>query len=355
MMQAQESNGAGDDRIPANVLTGFLGSGKTSLLKRLLASATFLNCAVLINELGEIGLDHQLLDVVDQETVVLSNGCICCGMRSDLAAALLDLNEKRDRGLVPNFDRVVIETTGLADPVAVLNTVFNDAKLRHHFRVATVITTVDAVFGFQQLKEHPESFKQAAVADRIVITKADLAEGTSIGALHAVLSEINPSCLIVTSYNDATESEILVGHDANARSALNEVQHWFFDRPSAIRGRRADTPLFSGRAKPLGPLHAPTIATASLTYDQPLDWTAFGVWLSMLVHGHGEKILRMKGLLNVKGADTPVVVHGVHHLVHPPVHLSAWPSEDRRSRLVLIGDLPPVDQLQKSLELFNRG
>lgn len=353
MISARESAGADAGRIPANVLTGFLGSGKTSLLKRLLASDTFLNCAVLINELGEIGLDHQLLDVVDQETVVLSNGCICCGMRSDLAAALLDLNEKRDRGMVPPFDRIMIETTGLADPVAVVNTVFNDAKLRHHFRVATVITTVDALFGLQQLQEHRESFRQAAIADRIVITKADLADAASVDALHAVLSEINPSCRIVVSYNDATESDILVGHDANANSALNEAQHWFFDRPSPMRGKAAGTSLFSGGARRLGLLHLSTIGTASLTYDRPLNWTAFGVWLSMLVHGHGEKILRMKGLLNVYGADTPVVIHGVHHVIHPPVHLSAWPTEDRRSRLVLIGDLPPVDQLQKSLEVFN--
>src|SRR5690606_35137551 len=190
MTQLQDSGNVPVGRIPANVLTGFLGSGKTSLLKRLLASETFLNCAVLINELGEIGLDHQLLDVVDQETVVLSNGCICCGIRSDLTTALLDLNEKRDRGLVPRFDRIIIETTGLADPVAVVNTVFSDIKLKHHFRVATVITTVDALFGLQQLQEHRESYKQAAIADRIVITKADLAEQEALDALSEALRDI---------------------------------------------------------------------------------------------------------------------------------------------------------------------
>src|SRR5690606_3055492 len=177
-------------------------------------------CAVLINELGEIGLDHHLLDVVDQETVVLSNGCICCGMRSDLAAALLDLNEKRDRGLVPPYNRVILETTGLADPVAVVNTVFSEAKLRHHFRVATIIATVDALFGLRQLAEHRESFQQAAIADRIVITKADLANDGAVDELLAQLESINPSCRIVISRNDASEHDILIGHDTGTPSAL---------------------------------------------------------------------------------------------------------------------------------------
>lgn len=353
MTQAHSAGGQEDRRTPVNILTGFLGSGKTSLLKRLLTSDTFRDCAVLINELGEIGLDHHLLDVVDQETVVLSNGCICCGMRSDLATALLDLNEKRDRSLVPPFNRVLIETTGLADPVAVLNTVFSDAKLRHHFRVATVIVTVDAVFGMRQLSEHRESYQQVAIADRIVITKADLTDDAAVHQLRTMLEDINPSCRIVTSHNDATETDVLIGHDASAPSALTEAKHWFFSKPFKIDGKTAEPSLFSSKSRPLGPLHVSTISTASLTCDKPLDWTAFGIWLSMLVHSHGEKILRMKGLLNVEGSDTPVVVHGVHHLIHPPVHLSAWPTADQRSRLVLIGYLPPVEQLQRSFELFS--
>jgi G3E family GTPase len=353
MSQKSGTGASSDARIPVNVLTGFLGSGKTTLLKRLLSSETFRNCAVLINELGEIGLDHHLLDVVDQETVVLSNGCICCGMRSDLAAALLDLNEKRERGLVPSFNRVMLETTGLADPVAVLNTVFSDAKLRHHFRVATVITTVDAMFGMRQLAEHRESFQQAAIADRVVITKADLADDAVVGELRAALESINPSCRIVISRNDASEHDVLIEDDASAPCALKEATHWFFSKSSGIGGKNAGPSLFGSQSRPLGPMHVSTISTASLMYGQPLDWTAFGVWLSMLVHGHGEKILRMKGLLNIKGSDTPVVVHGVHHLIHPPVHLDAWPTDDRRSRLVLIGNLPPVEQLQRSFEQFN--
>ncbi|MER1967577.1 GTP-binding protein [Castellaniella sp. GW247-6E4] len=339
-------------KIPVNVLTGFLGSGKTSLLRRLLNSAEFSNCAVLINELGEIGLDHELIDVIDQETVVLSSGCICCGIRSDLVDTLLELNEKRDRGLVPAFDRVVLETTGLADPVPVLNTIISDPKLHFHFSVGTIVATVDAVHGMRQLEEHPESVKQAAVTDRLVITKADLVGPGEVESLRSALYGINPSARVITSRNDAGEAEVLMHEDLGVpAAAAHEVGRWFAHEGAPVAAPPISG-LFGGKGRRLGPLHASGIKTASLVFDKPLDWAAFGVWFSMLLHCHGVRILRVKGILNIQGSDLPTVVHGVQHLVHPPSHLQSWPSADRRSRLVLIGELPSTASLQQSLQQF---
>src|SRR5213595_2866619 len=168
---------AAADLIPVNIVTGFLGSGKTTLLRRLLASPELANTAVLVNELGEVGLDHLLLRHVDETTVVLPSGCVCCALRADLTAAIRDLYSKRERGTIPRFDRLAIETTGLADPAPIIFTLLAEPVLRHHFRVGHVVTTVDAVNGARHLAQHPESVKQVAVADRVVLTKTDLAVG----------------------------------------------------------------------------------------------------------------------------------------------------------------------------------
>lgn len=330
-----------DTRRVVNILTGFLGSGKTSLLRRLLNSDAFARCAVLVNEVGDVALDHMLLERIDQETVVLSSGCICCGVRTDMATALLELNARYDRGEIPEFDRVIIETTGLADPVPVINTVFSDPALRHHFRLGSVVTTVDAVHGATQLQQRPESRKQVAVADRIVMTKVDLATDEQVRALALVLAQLNPHCRIVESRNDATEAQVAMAADLSGDGRAYEVGGWRLTTPR----------LFSGEGRALAPLHG-RIDTICLVIDEPLDWVAFGVWFSMLLHRYGAQILRVKGILNLHGVAVPTVVHGVQHLLHPPVHLPAWPDNDRRSRLVLIGELPDRSELERSLSLF---
>jgi G3E family GTPase len=341
-------------RIPINLLTGFLGSGKTTLLKRLLGEPAFAHCAVLINELGEIGLDHRLLEQLDHETVVLQNGCICCSVREDLRQALLDLYDRRERHQVPHFDRIIIESTGLADPVPVLHTIAGDPVLRHHFRLGNVVTTVDAVHALDQFAQQAESRTQAAVADRLVITKADLVDTVQLENVQSALRQINGAAWLAVSRDDAGDAQVLLSEDIDQPAArINEVGRWF--HPASIAGGASNSASAKYRTfgrEPQGP-HRDEISTYSLTFDEPIDWVAFGIWLSMLVHSRGADILRIKGILNVRGSDLPLVIHGVQHLIHEPVHLPAWPDGERRSQLVLIGRLPPQAQVEASLRVFN--
>ncbi|TIX90949.1 GTP-binding protein [Rhizobium sp. P44RR-XXIV] len=329
-----------DGFLPVNLLTGFLGSGKTTLLKRILADEAFADTAVLINEFGEIGLDHDLVESVDGEMVLLRSGCVCCTVRGELAAALKDLYSKRERGLLPPFRRVIIESTGLADPFPVLSTIKADPVLRHHFRAGNVITTVDAVNGVRQLDTYIESNRQAAVADRLVITKTDLADDRATQALEARLRTLNPDAPLVM----ATDADLDLSSLADMREKASPGNNL---SPS---GFYCEEPLQLVSAD--GVPHQATISSIALRVDRPVDWTAFGLWLTMLLNRHGDRVLRVKGILNLKGEERPVAVHGVQHLVHPPVHMEAWPSEDRASRLVFILDGLDGALLKRSFEAF---
>ena len=337
-------------RIPVNVLTGFLGSGKTSLLNRLLRDPLFNNCAVLINEFGDIGIDHHLVDGVDGDMVLLQSGCICCTIRGDLATAMRDLYDRRERGEIPAFVRLVIETTGLADPVPVLSTVMYDRVLQHHFRVGNVVTTVDAVNGAANLGQYPECQKQVAVADRLVITKLDIADAAQTPALCAQLAQVNPSapCLAL----DAVQLDVrnLLGVDAfDMASKSDEVAQWL----QATRQRNYLSLGSTGAQGANANVHRDIVAFA-LDLPEAVDWTVFSVWLSLLIHAHGVQILRVKGLLNVEGSDAPVVVHGVQQLVHPPSHLERWPTDDHSSRLVFIVRGLEPQRIQESLTRYLR-
>ena len=319
--------------IPVNVLTGFLGSGKTSLLNRLLRDPLFSQCAVLINEFGAIGIDHHLVDHIDGDVVLLQSGCICCTIRGDLASALRSLFERRESGLVAPFMRVVIETTGLADPVPVVSTILYDRVLQHHFRMGNVVTTVDALNGSRNLAQYPECLKQAAVADRLVLTKLDLAAPTEVNALVQQLHAINPTADTVRVDSMDLNAAQLLGDDVfDGTHQSQEVHRWLefaHQRQYLSVGRMAS------RSGPDMDRHR-GIQSFVLSLPEAIDWTVFGVWLSLLLHVHGAKVLRIKGLLNVEGADTPVVLHGVQQMVYPPMHLDRWPDDDRQSRLVFI-------------------
>lgn len=338
--------------IPLNVITGFLGSGKTTLLQRLLLSKAFADTAVLVNEFGEVGLDHHLLRRIDDDVVLLQSGCLCCTIRGDLSLAIRDLYARRESGELPPFRRLVIETTGLADPVPVLATVMSEPVIRHHFRLGNVITTVDAVNGGLHLDRQPESVKQVAVADRIVLTKCDIAEPARWRALAERLARINPSAQIVESANSAPDAAMLLGRDIyNQAHKSEEVRQWLAAEQNLTAGHNGMR--HAGHRHNVN-RHDDKISAFCLTYERPIDWTAFGIWLSMLLHAHGDDILRVKGILNVAGASTPVVVHGVQHLVHPPAHLDAWPDADRRSRIVFITRDIPRAAIEHSLDAFNR-
>ena len=333
--------------IPVNVITGFLGSGKTTLLNRLLRSPRLARTAVLVNEFGEVGLDHLLLQAVDADTVILQSGCVCCTIRGDLADAIRNLFSRRERGLIPRFDRLAIETTGLADPAPIIATLLAEPVIRHHFRLGNVIVAVDAINGPLHLAQNPESVKQVAVADRIVLTKTDLAADAEVGALKAALRRLNPTAPMLEAGIDPLEPDDLMAADVYdpARRSL-EVRRWLDEEAhrAAADGHHGHEPN----------RHDRDIRAFCLTFERPLDWTAFGIWLSMLLHAHGERVLRVKGILNVLGLATPVVIHGVQHIIHPPAHLEAWPSADRRSRIVFIVRGLEQKAIEASLAAFHR-
>jgi G3E family GTPase len=325
------------DFTPVTLITGCLGSGKTTLLQRLLLDPALSDTAVLINEFGEIGLDHHLLERIDEAMVMLQSGCVCCTIRGELSTAIKDLHSRRERSLLPPFRRLVIESTGLADPFPILSTVRSDPVLRHHFCLGNVITTVDAVNGARQLDAQPESIKQVAVADRLVLTKTDLATAEVADCLTQRLRHINPGAPLWRGAEDDLDADALLSVDGDG------VEH----RQRADRlGDTGHTPDHHHR-------HADDIRTLALSFDEPVDWTRFGIWLTMLLHRHGDALLRVKGILNVADAETPVAVHAVQHLVHPPRHLGAWPDGDRRSRLVFIArGLDPV-VIERSFRAFS--
>jgi G3E family GTPase len=320
---------------PVNLLTGFLGSGKTTLLQRLLASAELSGTAVLINEFGEVGLDHHLIERIDETVVLLRSGCLCCTIRGELAQAIRDLHSRRERGLVPPFGRLVVESTGLADPFPILSTLKTDPVLRHHFRAGAVITTVDAVNGLSQIENYTESVRQVAVADRLVLTKTDLADEVTVASLLAHLRRINPDAPVIRVGERDLDASILL--DQSGTAADFSTLPMCDDAHDAVPGNS----------------HGERIRSFVVTVDEPIDWTAFGVWLTMLLNRHGDKVLRVKGILNLAGEVAPVAIHGVRYLVHNPVHMAAWPDADRRSRVVFIVDSLDPDLVRRSMAAFN--
>ena len=330
------------DLIPVNVLTGALGSGKTTLLKALLRAPHLAGTMVLVNELGEVGIDHHLVEHASESTLLLENGCLCCAMRDDLKTALKDLHSRRARGEIPRYERVVVETTGIADPVPIAYTLLAEPVLQHHYRLGNVVTVVDAVNAAAQLDRFAESVKQVALADRLVVSKLDIAGPGALAALRPRLVEVNPDApIIAADAPDLDPIALLVAdvHDRQRKSG--EVERWMRST--------GNTAAQGGDHDP----HPTEISACCFTFDAVIDWTAFGVWMSMLLHRHGDRVLRMKGLLNVAGVPGPVLVNGVQHLVHPPAHLDRWPDEDRRSRLVVISSGLDRGEIERSLHAFN--
>ncbi|MET3709965.1 G3E family GTPase [Sphingomonas trueperi] len=348
--------------IPVSVLTGFLGSGKTTLLNLLVRMPELRRALVIINEFGAVGLDHDLIARSNEDMVVeMMGGCLCCTIRGDLRATLRDAPWRFAREGRCWFDRVVIETTGLADPAPILHTLMTDPQLRTLYRLDGVITTVDAFNGMATLDSQEEAVRQAAVADRIVLTKIDLLSSDALREIEARLRAINPAAPIVPVLHGVVEAELLFDAGLyNPETKSLDVQRW-------LQAEAYDTAHEHGRGHGHHDhdhhhhhhhdvnRHDDRIRATCLTFDAPLRAEAFERWIDILTSLKGADILRVKGIVHLRDHPRPVVVHGVQHLFHPPVELDDWPSEDRRTRLVFITRDITADQLRGTLSLMTIG
>lgn len=344
-----------DERIPVTVLTGFLGSGKTTLLQRLLSGEEGAGVAVLMNELGEVSLDHLFVQELTDTTLVLKNGCVCCSIREDLQKGIRELINNRSTGKVPPFNRILIETTGLADPTPIAQTLAGDLMLRRQVRLANVIATVDAIFGAAQIDSHEESLRQAAIADRIVLTKTDIATEEQIENAYTKIHEVNPVAMVLNANTEPNLWPLLFDIDPfDPETKSMEVQNWLSQLPNIRTARtRGRLPAAEHVRHYHEEKHKENdIQTFCIRTETPLNWTAFCIWLSAMIHRHGPKLLRIKGLLNVPGAYGPVVLNTVQSHITPPMHLDEWPSADHSSRIVFIVQGLDPEMIEYSLQRF---
>jgi G3E family GTPase len=326
--------------IPVSVVTGFLGAGKTTLLNRLLREPELDDALVIVNEWGEISLDHLLIEKIDGDVVLLSSGCLCCSLRGDLVDALHDLAARRDAGRIAPFKRIVIETSGLADPAPVLNAIMADQELAFRYRFAGIVTLVDAVNGQATLRNIGESAHQVALADRLAITKSDLLiapdRSAILAALTQALRRMNPGAPILDIAAGEFRAVDLIALDPfDGVDDVAAARQW---RPFG-RIEPAQNAVASDADSSRAERHKPSISAYDLRLSDPVGAPAFALFLDLLRAALGPRLLRIKGLVALaEHPDEPLVVHGVQHIFHPPRRLKAWPDEDRSTRIVLIAD-----------------
>lgn len=325
--------------LPVTVLTGFLGSGKTTLLGKLLEQPEMEGTAVIINEFGEVGLDDLLVLAPQEKPVLLKNGCLCCTVRGDLALALQDLYLKRAQGRYA-FHRVMIETTGLADPAPIVHTLMTDPGICGHYRLEGIVTVVDCANGLGTLDRHPEAAKQAAVADRLLLTKQDISDPGDVARLRARLSHLNAgSIMIDTTKGNVAAGEILGLSLYDPRTKSLDVQKWL--RAEAYQEAHDQDLCHAGDcdhpSHRRGHHHEDSIQSCCMIRDEPVSWAGFSAWMERLIEQRSAELLRVKGIVNIRECSgEPLVIHGVQQIFHPPVRMSAWPSADHRTRIVFI-------------------
>ena len=310
--------------IPLVVLTGFLGAGKTTLLNRLLGDTALSQTLVIINEFGEIPLDHLFVEALSGDMMILSSGCLCCTIRGDLASTLETLVERRKNGEIPHLDRIILETTGLADPAPILQTIMAHPLLLMNFRLGAVVTLLDAVNGLDTLTHHVEARKQVAVADRIVLTKTDLAPTSP--ELMATIASLNPTALVLTAH-EATPAQLLDAGLYNPDTKKPDVRRWL--NAEAIKDHHHH---HHDKNR-----HNAQIRAFCLSSDVCITPASFDIFTELLRAMHGPNLLRVKGIVKMSdNPASPVVIHAVQHIFHPPVRLGQWPDDDHRTRIVFI-------------------
>jgi G3E family GTPase len=311
------------ERTPVSLVTGFLGSGKTTLLNGLLRDPRMRRSLVLVNEFGEVGLDHLLMESVSGDMVLLQSGCVCCSIKGELEQTLRGVAARRQAGAMPEFDRVLIETTGLADPGPILQLLLNWPTVSHDYRLDAVLCTVDALHGARQLEEHAEALRQAAVADRLLVTKTDLADPDQAGGLERRLAGLNPGAPRLVVVNGAVDPDDLFGAAPSAASPAAALERWL-----GVAGH--------GHDHAHDHIAEMQISSFALSFEAPLDWDLFSGWLAGVRAAWGDHLLRVKGILDVAGEEAPLVIHGVQRTFHSPALLARWPEGERRSRVVFI-------------------
>ena len=322
--------------IPLTILTGFLGAGKTTCLNQLVQNPALSNTLILINEFGAVGLDHLFIEKVDGDMILMSSGCICCTIRGDLVTTLEDLLKRLDNGRIKAFDRVILETTGLADPAPILHVIMYHPYLMLRYRLDGVITVIDAINGAATFDAHEEAVKQAAVADRLIITKTDMAEGAkNLNGIVTRLKALNPSAQIFVSEEGETTIEQLLNCGLyNPDTKTPRVRDWL--NAEAVIDTHEHAPHGDHRHTDIN-RHDDHIRAYCLTSDTPLTPSSFDIFIELLRQTHGPKLLRIKGIVALTDDPRrPVVIHGVQHIFHPPHRLENWPDQDHRTKIVFI-------------------
>lgn len=333
--------------IPLTILTGFLGSGKTTILNHFLRDPRATDTAVVVNEFGEIGLDHLLVESSPDQMVLMDNGCLCCSVRGDLVDTLTDLLARAEAGDVPQFSRVMVETTGLADPAPIAQTLVREERLAERFHLQAIVTTVDGVNGIETLETYDEARCQVAMADLMVITKTDLPQAR-VQSVSRAAQALNPEAPIVQAEDGRLDPKILLGATQTAPkigTATGSHDHTH-DHHAHMHGQHDH----GHDHRPKG--HQWNIASASIVLEEPIAWEVLAEWLDWLTAMRGSDILRIKGILEVDGIDGPVLLQGVQHVFTPPRILPDWPDKDHRSRIVLIARDIPEAALRTSLVVF---